>query len=157
MDAIEKILREAAALSSRDRVLLGRRLRRSVKNELPPKLAAELKQRMEEIESGRATLLTSEEVEARLRAEFGFESPGEQEPAKISDLDRWIAYNNPPRDLEYAGAFWHHVELMQSLIAKFEGTDERVVGTYIVDTPPPEERLTMPAVAFEIRGVTFAI
>jgi hypothetical protein len=33
----------------------------------------------------------------------------------------------------------------------------RVIGHYVVDTPPPCERLPMPAVAISIPGVTFAL
>jgi hypothetical protein len=75
----------------------------------------------------------------------------------LSHFDLWVGNNNPDLKLEYGKGFWDYVEMLERLIAKFDAVNARVVGTYIVRTPPPEEELRMPAVAFEVRGVTFAV
>ncbi len=76
---------------------------------------------------------------------------------KNYELDTWISDNNPPDHLEYGKGWWDYVELLQRLTAKLEPDEVRVVGTYIVETPPPEEQLTMPAVVFELPHVSFAV
>ncbi len=46
---------------------------------------------------------------------------------------------------------------MRGFATKFDVADVRVVGHYIVDTPPPEERLPMPAVALVREGALVAL
>lgn len=75
---------------------------------------------------------------------------------RISDFDIWVGGHNPASHLEYGEAWWQYVEIIRRLTHKFHATDIRVVGTYIVQTPPPEEELPMPAVAFVVNGVAFA-
>jgi len=49
------------------------------------------------------------------------------------------------------------VELVRRFAARLDSEDVRVIGHYVVETPPPCERLPMPAVAISIPGVTFAL
>jgi putative addiction module component (TIGR02574 family) len=72
-------------------------------------------------------------------------------------LDEWVSDNQPARHCAYGNAFWTYVELLRKLAHKFEATDVRVIGTYVVNTPPPREELPLPAIAFEVRGVRFAV
>lgn len=75
----------------------------------------------------------------------------------VSEFDKWVSDNNPPIQLQYGKGFWDYVETVRRLAAKFEATDERAIGTYIVHTPPPEEELLMPAVAFQVGEVAFGL
>ncbi len=77
--------------------------------------------------------------------------------ATVSQFDIWVGDNNPDPKLEYGKGFWDYVEMLRRMIDKFDANDARVIGTYVVRTPPPEEELPMPAVAFSVRGVTFAV
>jgi hypothetical protein len=78
-------------------------------------------------------------------------------PVKNYALYAWINDNNPSEELEYRKGWWDYVELLQRLATKLDADEVRVVGTYIVDTPPPAEQLTMPAVAFELPHLSFAV
>jgi hypothetical protein len=62
-----------------------------------------------------------------------------------------------PSQFEYGKGWWDYVELIRRFAAKFEIEDVRVVGHYVVHTPPPEEKLPMPAVALTRRGVLAAL
>ena len=75
----------------------------------------------------------------------------------VSDFDRWVGENNIPTHFEYGKGWWDYVELVRRFASKLEIEDVRVVGHYIVDTPPPEEKLPMPAVALTRRGVMAAL
>jgi hypothetical protein len=75
----------------------------------------------------------------------------------VSELDQWVGLNNIPTSFEYGRAWWDYIEVIRRLGHKFEIGDIQVVGHYIVDTPPPRERLPMPAVALRDRGVTVAL
>lgn len=74
-----------------------------------------------------------------------------------TEFDRWVGKNNIPRSFEYGKGWWDYVELVRRFVAKFDIEDARVVGHYVVNTPPPEEKLPMPAVALTRRGVTVAL
>lgn len=81
----------------------------------------------------------------------------ESNDLKISEFDRWVNENNIPDTFEYSKGWWDYVELVRRLAARFGSDDVRVIGHYIIDTPPPCERLPMPAVALSLPGVTFAL
>jgi hypothetical protein len=76
---------------------------------------------------------------------------------QISEFDRWVSANNIPETFEYSKGWWDYIELVRRLAFRLATDDVRVVGSYIVDTPPPCERLPMPAVAITTPGVTFAL
>jgi hypothetical protein len=76
---------------------------------------------------------------------------------KVSQFDRWVNDNNIPETFEYAKGWWDYIELVRLLAFRMDTEDIRVVGQYVVDTPPPCERLPMPAVAIATPGVTFAL
>jgi hypothetical protein len=76
---------------------------------------------------------------------------------QISDFDRWVSANNIPDTFEYAKGWWDYVELVRRFAFRLGTDDVCVLGSYIVDTPPPCERLPMPAVAITTPGVTFAL
>jgi hypothetical protein len=64
-----------------------------------------------------------------------------------SQFDRWVGENNIARTFQYGKGWWDYVELIRRFADKFDVEDVRLVGEYIVRTPPPEEALPMPAVA----------
>jgi hypothetical protein len=72
-------------------------------------------------------------------------------------LNAWVNDNNPPIEQAYDKGFWDYVEMVRRLVDKFDGTNERVVGTYVVRTPPPEEELQMPAIAFDVGRASVAV
>jgi len=74
-----------------------------------------------------------------------------------TEFDRWVGENNIPETFEYGKGWWDYVELIRRYADKFEFSDVRVVGHYVVRTPPPEEKLPMPAVALAKPGVTVAL
>ena len=78
-------------------------------------------------------------------------------PIIISEFDRWVGSNNIPETYEYSKGWWDYVELVRRFASRLETEDVRVVGHYFVDTPPPCERLPMPAVALFIPGLTVAL
>jgi hypothetical protein len=55
-------------------------------------------------------------------------------------LYNWINDNNPPL----------YVELLQKVAAELDADEVRVIATCVVDTPPPQEKLTMPAVVIDL-------
>jgi hypothetical protein len=75
----------------------------------------------------------------------------------ITDFDRWVSENNIPTTFEYGKGWWDYVELVRRFSGKFDVADVRVVGHYVVHTPPPEEALPMPAVALSGHGVMVAL
>ena len=77
--------------------------------------------------------------------------------APISDFDRWVADNNIAESYAYSKGWWDYVEVVRRLAAKFDVHDVAVVGRYVVSTPPPEERLPMPAVALRKPGATVVL
>src|SRR6187431_559996 len=82
---------------------------------------------------------------------------GRDHHASASQLDRWVNDNNIPESFEYAKGWWDYVELVQRFASRLGTEDVRVVGHYTIETPPPCERLPMPAVAIATPGVTFAL
>jgi len=77
--------------------------------------------------------------------------------AKVTEFDRWVGDNNIPSPYEYGKGWWDYVELIRRFASKHAVEQVRVVGHYVVDTPPPEERLPMPAVALTRGGVLVAL
>jgi hypothetical protein len=77
--------------------------------------------------------------------------------AKNYRLYKWINDNNPPAHLKYGKGWWDYVELLQRLAAKLDADEVRVIATYVVDTPPPQEKLSMPAVVIDLPRVSFAL
>jgi hypothetical protein len=61
-------------------------------------------------------------------------------------LDQWVNDNNPPAHLEYGKGWWDYIEILRRIAWKFNVDHIDVVGTYVVNTPPPEEELEMPVV-----------
>jgi hypothetical protein len=74
-----------------------------------------------------------------------------------STFDRWVSDNNIPETFEFGKGWWDYVELVRRFAERLGSDEVRVIGHYIVDTPPPCERLPMPAVAITVPGVTFAL
>lgn len=83
--------------------------------------------------------------------------PDQQPRVVISDFDTWVSANNIPESFEFGKGWWDYVELVRRFAARLETHAVRVIGHYVVDTPPPQERLPMPAVAISVPGVTFAL
>jgi hypothetical protein len=78
-------------------------------------------------------------------------------PFKLTELGRWLGRNSVPDELVYAKGRWDYVELLRKLSAKLSLPDVRVVGHYVIATPPPEEQLPMPAVTLGGHGATVAL
>jgi hypothetical protein len=72
--------------------------------------------------------------------------PEDSHHLKNSEFDRWISENNIPETFEYSKEWWDYIELVRRLATRCDSDDVRVIGHYIIDTPPPCERLPMPAV-----------
>jgi hypothetical protein len=62
-------------------------------------------------------------------------------------FDRWVNDNNIPETYEYGKGWWDYIELVRRFAERVEANDVRVIGHYVIDTPPPCERLPMPAVS----------
>ena len=75
----------------------------------------------------------------------------------VTEFDRWVAANNIPDRYEYGKGWWDYVELIQRFADKHDIDDVRVIGSYVVRTPPPEEDLPMPAVALIGPGAVVAL
>ena len=75
----------------------------------------------------------------------------------VTEFDRWVADNNIPERFEYGKGWWDYVELIRRFAHKFDIPDVRVVGHYVVRTPPPEEELPMPAVGLTKGSVLIAM
>lgn len=75
----------------------------------------------------------------------------------IWSFDRWVNNNNIPASFEYGKGWWDYIELVRRFAYYLEAKEVHVVGHYHIDTPPPCERLPMPAVALETADVTFAL
>lgn len=78
-------------------------------------------------------------------------------PVCVTDLDRWVLSNGVPDSFAFSKGFWDYVELVRRLSVKLDIYDVRVVGHYVIDTPPPQEQLPMPAVALTTPRVMVAI
>lgn len=76
---------------------------------------------------------------------------------KTWSFDRWVNDNNVSTSFEYGKGWWDYVELIRRFAHYLDAVEVRVVGHYHIDTPPPCERLPMPAVAIDVAGVTFAL
>lgn len=61
-------------------------------------------------------------------------------PIVISEFDRWIRDNNIAETYEYSKGWWDYVELVRLFASRLGTEDVRVIGHYVVDTPPPCER-----------------
>jgi hypothetical protein len=75
----------------------------------------------------------------------------------VTAFDQWVGENNISSHFEYGKGWWDYVELVRRFASKFDVEDVRVVGHYVVHTPPPEEELPMPAIALTRRGVMAAL
>lgn len=84
-------------------------------------------------------------------------SPRRGHHVETSQFDRWVNDNNIPETFEYGKSWWDYIELVRRFAFRLNTEDVRVVGQYVVDTPPPCERLPMPAVAIATPSVTFAL
>ncbi len=77
--------------------------------------------------------------------------------AKPINFDQWVSDNNPPLHLEYGKGWWDYIEIVRRLADKFTIDDIAVVGTYVIETPPPEEKLTAPAIRLRTDNITFTV
>ena len=62
----------------------------------------------------------------------------------VTEFDCWVGENNIPSRYEYGKGWWDYVELVRRFASKFDIEDVRVVGQYVVNTPPPEENPRRP-------------
>src|SRR5262245_16948136 len=83
--------------------------------------------------------------------------PADSHQLKIWEFDRWVSENNIPEKFEYSKGWWDYVEFVRRLARRCNADDVRIIGHYIIDTPPPCERLPMPAVAITLPSVAFAL
>jgi hypothetical protein len=118
--------------------------------------------RDQDIELAKSLVMVSGSHGELLRHPPGIDGPRfrrlrDNDHLKISELDRWVSANNIPDTFEYSKGWWDYIELVRRFAARLGTTDVRVIGHYIIDTPPPCERLPMPAVAIVLPRVTFAL
>lgn len=76
---------------------------------------------------------------------------------QLSEFDRWTLDHPVSEAFVFHKGWWDYVELVRRFSAKFAISRVRVVGEYIVDTPPPCERLPMPAVVLEAERALVAL
>jgi hypothetical protein len=74
-----------------------------------------------------------------------------------TEFDRWVSANHISSKYRYGKGFWDYVELVQKLSHKFGIDDVRLIGRYVIETPPPEEKLPMPIAALFGKGVAVAL
>lgn len=72
-------------------------------------------------------------------------------------LDCWVNDNNPPEHLEYGKGWWDYIVTLQRLEGKFDFDHVDVVGTYVMETPPPREELLMPVVRLRTAAVELIV
>lgn len=108
-----------------------------------------------------ATRISREPLQSALyyeADEIRFRRHPHHEPrVQISEFDKWVAEHNIPETFEFGKGWWDYVELVRRFATRLDTEDVRVIGHYVIETPPPCERLPMPAVAISIPGVTFAL
>ena len=64
--------------------------------------------------------------------------------------DQWIGRHNPPAGKQYAKGWWDSAELVRVLCP--DSRCRRVIGQFLMRTPPPAETLVMPVVALRLKG-----
>ena len=74
-----------------------------------------------------------------------------------TSFDQWVSENNPPVRLSYGKGWWDYIEILRRLADKFEIAAMDVIGTYVMKTPPPEERLLMPVVGMKTADLELII
>lgn len=74
---------------------------------------------------------------------------------KAISFDKWVNDNNPDNSLSYSKGWWDYIEFIRLLCDKFDCSKIDVVSTYIMETPPPTEKLLMPVVSLEIDQIRF--
>lgn len=75
--------------------------------------------------------------------------------SKFISFDKWVNDNNPDSYLSYSKGWWDYIEFIRSICDKFNCSKVVVVSTYIMETPPPKEKLLMPVVSLEIDQIRF--
>jgi hypothetical protein len=78
-------------------------------------------------------------------------------PVRSYQLYRWVNDNNPPEDAKFGKGWWDYIETLYRLAALLDAHEASVIATYAVDTPPPQERIMMPAVVLEKPGIAIAL
>jgi len=72
-------------------------------------------------------------------------------------FDKWVNDNNPDSSLSYGKGWWDYIEFIRLLNEKFNFSEINVVSTYIMETPPPTEKLLMPIIMLKIKQITFIL
>jgi hypothetical protein len=72
-------------------------------------------------------------------------------------LDHWVSDNNPPTHLQYGKGWWDYIEILRRVVEKFDVEHVDVVGTYVMETPPPQEELLMPVVRLRMGAVELIV
>jgi len=73
------------------------------------------------------------------------------------EFERWAVKHAIPETFVFGKGFWDYVDLVRRFSIKLGISDVRVVGQYIVDTPPPCEQLPMPVVTFQTAHTLVAL
>jgi|GEM_PF-1416106 len=74
---------------------------------------------------------------------------------KVISFDQWVSDNNPDSSLSYGKGWWDYIEFVRLICDKFDCSKITVVSTYIMETPPPTEKLLMPVISLEIKPIKF--
>ncbi len=70
-------------------------------------------------------------------------------------FNKWVNDNNPDSSLSYGKGWWDYIEFIRLICDKFNCSKISVVSTYIMETPPPQEKLLMPVVLLKIKQIQF--
>lgn len=68
----------------------------------------------------------------------------------LNPLYHWVGNNNPSNELSYSKGWWDFIEFNYKLIEDFDVLKASVKDTFILNTPPPCEKLEMPIVELTI-------
>jgi hypothetical protein len=77
----------------------------------------------------------------------------------MKPLEHWVNDNNVDTILpkkNYSKGWWEYIDFIRTLSSAFN-VEARVISSYEIDTPPPEEKLILPLILLQINGIDFYI
>jgi hypothetical protein len=75
----------------------------------------------------------------------------------LCEFERWAITHAISDTFVFGQGWWDYVDLVRRLSVKLGISDVLVIGEYVIDTPPPSERLPMPLVALETDSTLVAL
>jgi hypothetical protein len=72
-------------------------------------------------------------------------------------LYEWVNKYNPPPEKQYDKGWWDTIEFYYRLKDEFPKSKPVVIGTYVIETPPPCEELVLPTVRLQLSAATVVL